>query len=336
MSLRRFFQRAKWDRERQRELDSYLQIEIEDNAARGMTRNEAVAAAHRKLGNYTRIREEIYHMNTVSVLDSALARRSLCAARLAPQSHVHSGRAAHARHWHRREYGGVQRGQQRAAEAARLSEIGAARRSLARGARRSRHGERLRRSLAFVLDVLYLLRSEPELPIVRRLGPGNGAVTGLAEPEQVRTDSGFRRRAAGACGSAGHWPLAGARRSDSGRAITAVLGFGYWQRRFGGDRSVIGRTISVDANSVEIVGVMPRGFRVLDYDPELILPLLLDRGRATLPGFDFQGIARLKPGITISQANADITRLLPIWQRSWPMTRAAKSLRPISIWARGG
>lgn len=63
---------------------------------------------------------------------------------------------------------------------------------------------------------------------------------------------------------------------------------------------------------------MPKGFRVLDYDPQLILALQLDRGRATLPGFDVQGIARLKPGITIAQADADIARLLPIWQRSWP------------------
>src|SRR5947207_7426834 len=65
MSWSRFFHRARWDDERQRELTDYLAREIEDNVARGMTPEEAARAAHRKLGNTTRIREEIYHMNTL-------------------------------------------------------------------------------------------------------------------------------------------------------------------------------------------------------------------------------------------------------------------------------
>jgi hypothetical protein len=49
MSLRRFFARTKWDRERTEEIQSYLQIETDDNIARGMPPAEALAAAHRKL-----------------------------------------------------------------------------------------------------------------------------------------------------------------------------------------------------------------------------------------------------------------------------------------------
>src|SRR5262249_28159999 len=65
MSLRRFFRRRYWDDERARELEAYLAEEIADNVARGMTPDEARAAAHRRLGNPTRIREEIFEFNSV-------------------------------------------------------------------------------------------------------------------------------------------------------------------------------------------------------------------------------------------------------------------------------
>ena len=71
MSIRRFFRRAHWDDERARELDAHLSIEIDDNIARGMTPRDARDAARRKLGNITLVREDIYQMNTISLLDSA-------------------------------------------------------------------------------------------------------------------------------------------------------------------------------------------------------------------------------------------------------------------------
>src|SRR5581483_5249733 len=70
MAWMRFFQRSKWDRERREEMESYLQIETDDNIARGMPPEKARAAAHRKLGNSTLIREEIYRMNTLTLLDT--------------------------------------------------------------------------------------------------------------------------------------------------------------------------------------------------------------------------------------------------------------------------
>src|SRR5688572_22517166 len=69
MGWRRYLRRAWWDDERARELESYIEIEAEENIARGMTPDEALAAARRKLGNTGRIREEIYAMNTVTLLD---------------------------------------------------------------------------------------------------------------------------------------------------------------------------------------------------------------------------------------------------------------------------
>jgi hypothetical protein len=54
---------------------------------------------------------------------------------------------------------------------------------------------------------------------------------------------------------------------------TIILSYGYWQRRFAGDRSVIGRSIQVDSQAREIVGVMPRGFRMVDQDFDVFVPL---------------------------------------------------------------
>src|ERR671931_1337844 len=71
MSLSRFFHRSSWDDERARELEAHLAIEVDENIARGMSADAARAAARRKLGNTTLVREEIYQMNTVTLIDSA-------------------------------------------------------------------------------------------------------------------------------------------------------------------------------------------------------------------------------------------------------------------------
>jgi predicted permease len=103
-----------------------------------------------------------------------------------------------------------------------------------------------------------------------------------------------------------------------GSPLTMVLMHGWWQARFGGDRSVIGRHIMVDGIPRQVIGVMPANFRFLDLDAAFLLPLQLDRSKAFLGQFDYQGIARLKPGVTIEQAGADIARLIPIALHSFP------------------
>ena len=70
MGWRRYFRRAHWDRDRAEELRSYIEIETDENIARGMSPQAAHRAAHIKLGNTVRIREEIYRMNTISPLDT--------------------------------------------------------------------------------------------------------------------------------------------------------------------------------------------------------------------------------------------------------------------------
>jgi hypothetical protein len=70
MGLKRFFCRAEWDKERVAEIESYVQIETDENIARGMMPDEAYAAARRKFGNITRIREDIYRMNTLNFAET--------------------------------------------------------------------------------------------------------------------------------------------------------------------------------------------------------------------------------------------------------------------------
>jgi predicted permease len=104
-----------------------------------------------------------------------------------------------------------------------------------------------------------------------------------------------------------------------GSPDVAILGYGYWQKRFGGDRLIIGRNIAIDGKPHQIIGVMPQKFHFLDWeDPALILPLQFDRNKIYLGQFSYEGVARLKPGVTIAQADADIARLIPTVWDSFP------------------
>jgi putative ABC transport system permease protein len=147
---------------------------------------------------------------------------------------------------------------------------------------------------------------------------GGVTVTGLAEPEQVRSLS----VSYGTLQSLAVPPEIGrwfSREDDTpGSPQTVMLMHGYWQRRFGGDRGVVGRAITIDARPRTVIGIMPAGFQFLDVNADVILPLRFDRSRIFLGNFSYQALGRLKAGVTVQQANADIARLLPIWLKAWP------------------
>ena len=100
---------------------------------------------------------------------------------------------------------------------------------------------------------------------------------------------------------------------------TVMLSYDYWQSRFGSDRSIVGRSIRVDGKARQVIGVMPKEFRFLDWEqPALFLPLRLDRSKTTLGQFSYSGVARLRPGVTMQAANAEVARLWPIVLNSFP------------------
>jgi predicted permease len=104
-----------------------------------------------------------------------------------------------------------------------------------------------------------------------------------------------------------------------GAPLTVIMSYGYWQRRFGGDKSIVGKPVRVDGKLRQVIGILPKNFRFLDWGPqELLLPMQMDRSKTHLGEFNMEGMARLKPGVTLEQANADITRMLPIVWSSFP------------------
>ena len=166
------------------------------------------------------------------------------------------------------------------------------------------------------------------------------SVTGVGEPEEVRSllvsqDVLTALRVRPSLGR-----LFSEKDDTPGSAETAMLTSGYWRTRFGGDPSVVGRRIVLDGKAREIIGVLPADFRFLDRKPSLLLPLRLDRSKTFLGGFSFSALARLKPGVTIAQASADLSRLIPLSLRRFPAfpgydvkmfeaARLAPALRPL-------
>jgi predicted permease len=147
--------------------------------------------------------------------------------------------------------------------------------------------------------------------------PDLANVTGFAQPEQIHvigvSDGVLQALAVPA--AAGR--LLSKADQDPHGAKTVMLSYGYWQRRFGGERQAVGRSIVIDGETREIVGVMPRGFRMMDNDFDVLAPFAFDRGKLKMAPFGYQGLGRLKPGVTAREADADLSRMLPIWMNSF-------------------
>ena len=95
----------------------------------------------------------------------------------------------------------------------------------------------------------------------------------------------------------------------TGGAPVAVLSHGLWSRKFGGDRAVVGRTLTLDGVPTEIVGVMPAEFSFPDSRVELWTAAQSTRANASFL-FTLTGVARLRDGVTIDSARTEITALI--------------------------
>lgn len=151
------------------------------------------------------------------------------------------------------------------------------------------------------------------------------SVTGLDEPERVEVI----RVTDGTLPILGVTPTLGrvfsAEDDSRGTPLTAILSYSYWQRRFGGDAAVIGRTLTVNGIAREIIGVMPPNFWILRSDPAVFLPFRFDRSSISVGDFSYQAIARLEPSVTLDRANADVTRMIPLVNEKFP---GGESTRP--------
>lgn len=89
-----------------------------------------------------------------------------------------------------------------------------------------------------------------------------------------------------------------------------ILAHSLWQRRFGGDPSILGKTIQVDGISRQVVGIMPSTFRFPGADGELWTPMRVDPANLNTGSFNRNAIARLRPGVTIASAQAEMQPVL--------------------------
>jgi putative ABC transport system permease protein len=148
---------------------------------------------------------------------------------------------------------------------------------------------------------------------------GYESVTGLGEPERVGTLAVTARLLP----ILGIQPVLGRTFTEQDDMPAApdqvLLCYGYWQRKFGGDREVLGKRINAGGVVREVIGILPQSFWILDQRPDLVFPLKLDRSKATMGGFHFHAIALLKPGVTLAQANADVAHMIPLERNKFPM-----------------
>ncbi len=144
-------------------------------------------------------------------------------------------------------------------------------------------------------------------------------ITGRGEPEQIEalnvTD--------GTLPLIGVHPALGrtfTKEDDApGPADTAMISHAYWLRTFNGSPTAIGQQLMVNGRAREIIGVLPEGFTFLRYNPQVVLPFRFNRAEIFLGNFSYTGIARLKPGVTLERANADVARLIPTLLDRYPL-----------------
>ena len=104
-----------------------------------------------------------------------------------------------------------------------------------------------------------------------------------------------------------------------------MITYGCWQRRFGGDTRVVGRRVTIDGTQREVIGVLPQQFKFLEAAPEMLVLLDFDRAATRIEDFSYRGLARLKPEVTLGQANDDVARMIPLTPQKFA---AADGLSP--------
>jgi putative ABC transport system permease protein len=312
----RFFRRRHWDAERARELRGYIEVETDENIARGMAPDEARSAAQRKLGNAILVREEIYRMNSIGFLETF---------------------------WQDLRYG---------ARSLRLNlgfaAIAIASLTIGIGANTSifqlLDAVRLRslpvkdpRQLATVRisnrewSTGSFSGSYPQLtnPLWEQLRDHQQAFSGIA----AWSDMGFNLARGGEARTAGGLLVSGdffnvlgvapvlgrvftaADDQRSCAAPGAVISYAFWKREFAGDRSVVGRSLTLEGHPFEVIGVTPASFFGLEVGSsfDVAIPLCAEPVIRGGPSYLDQrqqwwlaAIGRLKPGWSLTQASAQL------------------------------
>jgi predicted permease len=156
---------------------------------------------------------------------------------------------------------------------------------------------------------------------------GAAAVTGTGDPEQVATVAITHGvlPALGVQPHLGRWFSSADEVPGAQKAV--ILSYKYWQRRFGGSERALGQLVRINFVPYQVVGVMPRSFEFLNVDPDVFLAQSVASGAPGSQDADNFGVARLKPGVSLAQANQDLARVLSIWAGNAQWGQALKELR---------
>jgi len=306
MSWTRFFHRRQWDQERARELEAYLEIETEENIARGMSPEEARYAARRKLGNTTLIREEIYRMNSLGWLETfwqdlrygvrMLAKRPGFAAIAVLTLALGIG-----------------------ATTAIFSVVDAvmirplpfhdAEQLVALWAKDS-HYDQMPVSGPDYLD---WVKGSDAFSALAAGAIDDPTVTGYGDPEHlygIQVTPNFFQ-VLGVQPSIGRAFFPG--EDQVSRDHVVILGYSTWQRKFGGDPSIVGKDVMLDGEAYAVIGIMPGTFRFPQVwgitDPYVYLPFTLSRLDQHRENRWIWVMGRMKPGVSLARARAQVSTI---------------------------
>jgi predicted permease len=328
MSIRRFFHRNRWDAERAAELESHLQIETDRNVEAGMSPADARTAAYRKLGNPARIRETIYEMNSISVLDTLwrdlrFALRSLrkrpgftIVVVLSLALGIGANTAIFSlvdgiifRPLPVPNPGGLVTID---IAASHLTNFGASSYlDWVDLSTRSKSFQALstRQDMSAGLNPAGVVPDGKPQVVWGQLVSGNFFSTLGVQPELGR----------------GFLPEED---QTPGKYPVMVISYSLWKRMFAGNREIIGKQVQLSGHSFTIIGVTPKSFSGADlwFRPDVYLPMMMTaavspEGSDTLTHRSYRGctlLGRLKPGVTISQAQAEMNVIMSTLEREYP------------------
>src|SRR5215471_5182762 len=115
-----------------------------------------------------------------------------------------------------------------------------------------------------------------------------------------------------------------------GARPVAIISFALWQHSFGGDRSIIGRSIALDGTSVEVVGVLPPGFN-FSHQTEVWTPLAMPYDSNMRLSLGLLGIGRLKAGVSINQARSEMAGIASRLAEQYPVTNKNWSVKLVPL-----
>ena len=110
---------------------------------------------------------------------------------------------------------------------------------------------------------------------------------------------------------------------DKAKEQVVLLSYGLWQRRFGGDTSIVGRSILLNNTKTRVLGVLPKGFFFREKNVDYWTPLYFTPERWAQRGNHFLNVvARMKPGVTVKQAQTEMNGIAARLQQQYPETNA--------------